>query len=87
MNSYDPQTIENTHPGDVSELADEHDLGSCAERREGSIPSVPTHAVKHSASHLPWRTVPGSAGVYPHPNPLPKGEGVMENELENRKDD
>ena len=29
-----------TH-GDVSELADEHDLGSCAERREGSIPSVP----------------------------------------------
>ena len=28
--------------GDVSELADEHDLGSCAERREGSIPSVPT---------------------------------------------
>ena len=29
------------NPGDVSELADEHDLGSCAERREGSIPSVP----------------------------------------------
>ena len=28
--------------GDVSELADEHDLGSCAARREGSIPSVPT---------------------------------------------
>ena len=27
--------------GDVSELADEHDLGSCAARREGSIPSVP----------------------------------------------
>ena len=32
--------IENVR-GDVSELADEHDLGSCAERREGSIPSVP----------------------------------------------
>ncbi len=29
--------------GDVSELADEHDLGSCAARREGSIPSVPIH--------------------------------------------
>ena len=29
--------------GDVSELADEHDLGSCAERREGSIPSVPIY--------------------------------------------
>ena len=28
--------------GDVLELADRHDLGSCAERREGSIPSVPT---------------------------------------------
>ena len=25
----------------MSELADEHDLGSCAARREGSIPSVP----------------------------------------------
>ena len=29
-------------PGDVSELADEHDLGSCAARREGSTPSVLT---------------------------------------------
>ena len=28
--------------GDVLELADRHDLGSCAARREGSIPSVPT---------------------------------------------
>src|SRR5271157_2163992 len=28
--------------GDVLELADRHDLGSCAARREGSSPSVPT---------------------------------------------
>lgn len=38
-----------THPlqsGDVSELADEHDLGSCAARREGSIPSVPTKSLR-----------------------------------------
>lgn len=27
--------------GDVPELADGHDLGSCAERREGSSPSIP----------------------------------------------
>jgi hypothetical protein len=32
---------DNFQPGDVLELADRHDLGSCAERREGSIPSVP----------------------------------------------
>ena len=30
--------------GEVSELADEHDLGSCAARREGSSPSFPTKA-------------------------------------------
>ena len=29
-------------PGEVLELADRHDLGSCAERREGSSPSFPT---------------------------------------------
>ena len=28
--------------GGVSELADEHDLGSCAERRRGSSPLFPT---------------------------------------------
>ena len=28
--------------GGVSELADEHDLGSCAERRGGSSPPFPT---------------------------------------------
>jgi hypothetical protein len=28
--------------GEVSELADEHDLGSCAERRWGSSPPFPT---------------------------------------------
>ena len=29
------------HLARVLELADRHDLGSCAARREGSIPSVP----------------------------------------------
>ena len=28
--------------GEVSELADEHDLGSCAARRRGSSPLFPT---------------------------------------------
>ncbi len=28
-------------PGGVSELADEHDLGSCAARRAGSNPAFP----------------------------------------------
>ena len=28
--------------GEVSELVDEHDLGSCAERRPGSSPGFPT---------------------------------------------
>ena len=28
--------------GEVSELADEHDLGSCAARRAGSSPAFPT---------------------------------------------
>jgi hypothetical protein len=28
--------------GEVSELADEHDLGSCAERRRGSSPRFPS---------------------------------------------
>ena len=31
--------------GEVSELADEHDLGSCAERRGGSSPPFPTNLV------------------------------------------
>ena len=31
--------------GDVLELADRHDLGSCVERREGSTPSVPTYFI------------------------------------------
>ena len=30
------------YPGEVSELADEHDLGSCAARRGGSSPPFPT---------------------------------------------
>ena len=32
--------------GGVSELADEHDLGSCAARRGGSSPPFPTIALK-----------------------------------------
>jgi hypothetical protein len=31
--------------GEVSELADEHDLGSCAARRAGSSPAFPTDGV------------------------------------------
>jgi hypothetical protein len=30
--------------GEVSKLVDEHDLGSCAERRPGSSPGFPTKA-------------------------------------------
>ncbi len=32
--------------GEVSELVDEHDLGSCAERRPGSSPGFPTNKVE-----------------------------------------
>jgi trigger factor len=35
----------------VSELADEHDLGSCAARREGSTPSVPTDITPFLSFH------------------------------------
>ena len=31
--------------GGVSELADEHDLGSCAEKRGGSSPPFPTKGI------------------------------------------
>ncbi len=34
--------------GGVSELVDEHDLGSCAERRPGSSPGFPTNNDQHS---------------------------------------
>ena len=34
--------LDNFVSGEVSELADEHDLGSCAERRGGSSPPFPT---------------------------------------------
>jgi hypothetical protein len=34
--------VQHIKPGDVLELADRHDLGSCAARREGSTPSIPT---------------------------------------------
>ena len=65
-----------TH-GDVSELADEHDLGSCAERREGSIPSVPI------LSNLSLGAV-GEAN-FSHRNDRNRIEGIYE--IENRKDD
>ena len=38
--------------GEVSELADEHDLGSCAARREGSSPSFPTKATAQAVSSI-----------------------------------
>ena len=49
--------------GDVLELADRHDLGSCAERREGSIPSVPIiqYVIARKAKTdeaSPWRHNP-----------------------------
>jgi hypothetical protein len=34
--------LPSTFYGEVSELVDEHDLGSCAERRPGSSPGFPT---------------------------------------------
>lgn len=33
--------------GEVSELADEHDLGSCAARRAGSSPAFPIYDALH----------------------------------------
>ena len=36
--------------GEVSELVDEHDLGSCAERRPGSSPGFPTNRLETGAS-------------------------------------
>ena len=44
--------------GDVSELADEHDLGSCAQRRPGSSPGIPT------PEYLRWSLVPLVAIAY-----------------------
>lgn len=38
------------HPGGVSELADEHDLGSCAARRGGSSPPFPTREPAHQTA-------------------------------------
>ena len=37
--------------GEVLELADRHDLGSCAARHEGSSPSFPTNAF----AEFEWR--------------------------------
>ena len=40
MGKYD-KILSLSNRGEVSELADEHDLGSCAERRGGSNPPFP----------------------------------------------
>ena len=37
--------------GEVSELADEHDLGSCAERCRGSSPLFPTSIVYYGRNY------------------------------------
>ena len=37
-----PPVARKNPPGDVLELADRHDLGSCAARRVGSTPTIPT---------------------------------------------
>src|SRR5512143_2408286 len=39
-----------SRPGDVLELADRHDLGSCAARRVGSSPTVPIELDPHPVS-------------------------------------
>src|SRR5947209_6341995 len=44
--------------GDVLELVDRHDLGSCAFWREGSSPSIPTNAPKFGGSSR-GRLAPG----------------------------
>jgi hypothetical protein len=38
--------------GEVSELADEHDLGSCAERHGGSSPPFPTSHLQSFTSQI-----------------------------------
>lgn len=42
MLTFTIQTLIIHARGEVLELADRHDLGSCAETREGSSPSFPT---------------------------------------------
>ena len=71
--------------GDVSELADEHDLGSCAERREGSIPSVPT-LVPEREAFTPREAAAVKCRCCPHPVPLLTRERgyLMEKKIENR---
>ncbi len=57
--------------GEVSELADEHDLGSCAERRGGSNPPFPTKLPTQITSQLPvsWRNHCWSIAVLTAPVP------------------
>ena len=51
--------------GEVSELADEHDLGSCAERHGGSSPPFPTKDVnrQNSRSFSNESTIPTKVGI------------------------
>ena len=49
-----------TH-GEVSELADEHDLGSCAARRGGSNPPFPTSYYLVNQLNRPAPTSPIAA--------------------------
>ena len=52
--------------GEVSELADEHDLGSCAERRGGSSPPFPTNSKFAEELSKSWHLDPNS-NVTGHP--------------------
>ena len=42
QNAIIPPALPHDAPGEVSELADEHDLGSCGATRGGSTPPFPT---------------------------------------------
>src|SRR6266542_6933173 len=57
--------IKSFQRGDVSELADEHDLGSCAERRKGSIPFVPI--LQHVVARSRWSSSPVFVRAYRDP--------------------
>ena len=58
VNQYD-KILGNYRYGGVSELADEHDLGSCAARRGGSSPPFPTFGYEISnLGHMTFREKP-----------------------------
>ena len=60
FNSYVIYT--STH-GEVSELADEHDLGSCAARLGGSSPPFPILFQKEQVTFLKYFCVHGQAAM------------------------